>query len=261
MSKEQARLVDTALSQVGYVAGASKKNKYAQELDGIGRVYNYPKNGFDWCDIFVDWCFIKTFGFPKGVEMLYQPQKSTGAGCIFSAQFYRNNKAFSNTPTVGSQIFFGAAGAESHTGIVVGTDSKYVYTVEGNTGGGNGAVKKKQYKKNNTRIVGYGTPKWSETSEKTIKEIAEEVISGKWGNGAERRRKLSQAGYDYDKVQMEVNKIITLEGMKKTKTVRQLAYEVIEGKWGYGVDRKNRLEQAGYDYFEVQNLVNRILGY
>lgn len=45
----------------------------------------------------------------------------------------------------------------------------------------------------------------------------------------------------------------------KKKTVEQLAYEVIEGKWGNGIVRKNRLKKAGYDYDKVQDKVNEIL--
>lgn len=43
---------------------------------------------------------------------------------------------------------------------------------------------------------------------KSSEEIAEEVIAGLWGNGEERRRRLEAAGYDYDEVQREVNKIL-----------------------------------------------------
>ena len=40
---------------------------------------------------------------------------------------------------------------------------------------------------------------------KSIYEIAKEVIAGKWGNGAERKNKLTAAGYDYSSVQSVVN--------------------------------------------------------
>lgn len=48
--------------------------------------------------------------------------------------------------------------------------------------------------------------------------------------------------------------------VQPTKSIDQLAQEVIEGQWGNGEDRKNRLTQAGYDYTAVQNKVNEILG-
>lgn len=43
------------------------------------------------------------------------------------------------------------------------------------------------------------------------------------------------------------------------KSIDELAKEVIEGKWGNGDDRKNRLTSAGYNYQEVQDKVNDIL--
>lgn len=43
---------------------------------------------------------------------------------------------------------------------------------------------------------------------KSLTEIAQEVIDGKWGNGAERKRKLTQAGYNYSEVQAIVNQLV-----------------------------------------------------
>jgi len=42
-----------------------------------------------------------------------------------------------------------------------------------------------------------------------------------------------------------------------SKTNDQLAKEVLQGKWGNGVDRKNRLTAAGYNYAAVQAIVNK----
>jgi hypothetical protein len=41
-----------------------------------------------------------------------------------------------------------------------------------------------------------------------VDELAREVIAGKWGNGSERKRRLTQAGHDYDAVQARVNAIL-----------------------------------------------------
>lgn len=41
------------------------------------------------------------------------------------------------------------------------------------------------------------------------------------------------------------------------KSVEEIAKEVIQGKWGNGADRKNKLEAAGYNYAQVQAAVNR----
>jgi hypothetical protein len=43
-------------------------------------------------------------------------------------------------------------------------------------------------------------------AKKTTDEIVKEVIAGKWGNGAERKKRIAAAGYDYGTIQREVNK-------------------------------------------------------
>ena len=44
-----------------------------------------------------------------------------------------------------------------------------------------------------------------------------------------------------------------------TKTIDELAKEVIQGKWGNGQERKDNLTNAGYSYKEVQDKVNKLL--
>lgn len=43
---------------------------------------------------------------------------------------------------------------------------------------------------------------------KSIDELAKEVIAGKWGNGTERKERLTKAGYDYSAVQGKVNELL-----------------------------------------------------
>ena len=43
------------------------------------------------------------------------------------------------------------------------------------------------------------------------------------------------------------------------KSELEIAKEVIEGKWGIGKDRENRIKKAGYDYNAVQAYVNRMI--
>ena len=89
---------------------------------------------------------------------------------------------------------------------------------------------------------------------KTADELAREVLDGKWGNGADRKARLTAAGYNYDEIQAKVNELC-----KPKKTVDQLAREVIAGKWGTGLNRKQRLTAAGYDYAAVQKRVNQLM--
>lgn len=43
---------------------------------------------------------------------------------------------------------------------------------------------------------------------KTVTELAKEVITGKWGNGQDRKNRLTAAGYDYTAVQNKVNELL-----------------------------------------------------
>lgn len=45
----------------------------------------------------------------------------------------------------------------------------------------------------------------AKTQQKSVTEIAKEVIAGKWGSGTDRKNRLTAAGYDYAVVQAEVN--------------------------------------------------------
>ena len=45
------------------------------------------------------------------------------------------------------------------------------------------------------------------TTKSSIDAIAREVIAGKWGNGQDRKNRLSQAGYDFAAVQKRVNEL------------------------------------------------------
>ena len=55
----------------------------------------------------------------------------------------------------------------------------------------------------------------------------------------------------------KVNELVNKK--PNTKSVDEVAKEVIQGKWGNGAERKRRLEDAGYNYKEVQSKVNELL--
>lgn len=166
------KVIEIALNEVGYKGKKSnsqldnktanqsgKYNKYARDLDNISGFYNGKKNGYDWCDIFVDWCFVQAFEVEKALELLCQPKKSTGAGCGFSMNFYKQKGRLFNSPEVGDQIFFGKDGDIYHTGLVYKVENGRVYTIEGNSG--NSEVAKWNYPIGASYIAGYGRPAYS----------------------------------------------------------------------------------------------------
>jgi hypothetical protein len=78
-----------------------------------------------------------------------------------------------------------------------------------------------------------------------------DVMEGRYGNGEERRRRLTAAGYNYEAVQHLVNGL--------AKGYDRVARDVIDGKYGNGQARVNALRAAGYDAALVQDLVNNLL--
>ena len=93
----------------------------------------------------------------------------------------------------------------------------------------------------------------SGNSKKSNEELANEVIAGKWGNGEDRKNRLTNAGYDYKAIQNIVNQKLS------KKSNEEIATEVIQGKWGNQPERQKRLEEAGYNYSEIQKIVNERL--
>ena len=47
--------------------------------------------------------------------------------------------------------------------------------------------------------------------------------------------------------------------LKQNSDLTQIAYEVIENRWSWGEERKQKLEAAGYNYWIIQGIVNAIL--
>ena len=103
--------------------------------------------------------------------------------------------------------------------------------------------------------------KWEKKmSNKEIKEVAQDVINGKYGNGSERKKEL---GDNYEEIQSKVNDILGVDKTSKddkkkssTSELDKIAQDVIRGKYGNGAERKKKL---GKEYDKVQKRVNRML--
>ena len=91
---------------------------------------------------------------------------------------------------------------------------------------------------------------------KSIEEVANEVLSGLWGDGTARKEALTVAGYNYEEVQKKVNEII--ENQHKEK-ILHAACRTILGEYGTGVARRAKIESLGLSYEEVQKKVNMII--
>lgn len=169
------RLIATARAEVGYRekasnanlddptanAGTGNWNKYAAALDKTD-VMNGPKNGYDWCAIFVVWCFYKTFGLELFRKITGIPARSAAAGVGYLRGYFEQIGGLVTNPQPGDVIFFLTANGYGwqHTGIVEKVENGYVYTIEGNAGTPQG-VNTFAYPLGYNRIGGYGRAKWA----------------------------------------------------------------------------------------------------
>ncbi len=180
------KLIQIALAEVGYLekrgvasldsktdnAGSRNYTKYARDMcECHSGIY---VNGYAWCDTFVDWCMVQAFGKEKVLELIHGWSAYTPT----SASYYQIHNEWHSTPQKGDQVFFkDAKGVICHTGLVYDVDANYVYTVEGNSStqagviANGGAVVKKKYSLNYTRIAGYGRPNYPVEEEETEEMI------------------------------------------------------------------------------------------
>ncbi len=170
MSNAQ-KVIDIALAEVGYRekasnaalddpqanAGSGNWTKYARDLAAAG-YYNGNKNGYAWCEVFVDWCFWKAFG--REGQRIQCQTGDLGAACIYSAQYYRQQGRYDQNPKAGDQVFFYAGGTIGHTGIVVEVSDSSITVVEGNS---SDRVQKLSYSRSSGSIAGYGHPWYDES--------------------------------------------------------------------------------------------------
>ena len=192
MAYTASKLLEIARAELGYKekasnsqlddptanAGSNNWTKYARDLHSAG-YYQAAKNGYAWCDMFVDWCFWQLGGKDKTKGEYLECQTGLyGAGCEWSSDCYRRAGRFDTTPKVGDQIFFGKTDAEEHTGIVEKIEGGKVHTIEGNA---SNMVKRCSYSLTSSYIVGYGHPRFDE---ETAVEEEQPAITGTPSTGS-----------------------------------------------------------------------------
>lgn len=157
-------------------------------------------------------------------------------------------------PSPGDYIFYdwddGGAGDNQgdsdHVGIVEKVANGKITVIEGNY---SNSVKRRTLAVNGKYIRGYGVPKYDAEKqpeskpEKSIDELARDVINGKYGNGDERKARL---GSLYDAVQDRVNEL--LKPAAPQKIVHTVAYG--DTLWGIA----SKYLGSGSRYPEIMTL-------
>lgn len=181
MANTVDKVLSVALAEVGYLE--KKSNSQLDSKTANAGSANYTKYGkyfgmnpAQWCDLFVDWCFVQAYGRETAKAMI---GGGFSAYTPTSAQYYKNKGRWHTTPKVGDQIFFiKYLSSEKrtricHTGLVYAVSGNKVYTYEGNTSGASGVISngggvcKKSYTIGDSYIAGYGRPTYDAASTDT----------------------------------------------------------------------------------------------
>lgn len=168
------------------------------------------------------WCatFVSAVGIAAGLSAIILRECGCGAmiDLYKAAGRWQENDAY--VPSVGDVIFYDwqdtgkgdNTGYPDHVGLVCSVSGSTIKVIEGNK---NNAVEYRNMVVNGRYIRGYGLPDYASmataaepaAATKRVEEVAKEVLTGKWGNGTERKTRLEAAGYNYAEVQTAVNKL------------------------------------------------------
>ena len=171
------------------------------------------------------WCavFVSSAAIACGCTDLIPTECSCGRMIQLMQEkgIWEENDAY--TPKAGDILFYDwqdsgkgdNTGWPDHVGIVEKAENGKITVIEGNL---NNAVGRREIAVNARYIRGYGVPEYeqeqpetdTETPQKSLDEVAKEVISGKYGNGAERKQRIpAETPYSYEEVQARVNEILS----------------------------------------------------
>lgn len=200
---------DFASQYIGTREGTARHayiiNFYNDNIRPLPRGY-HVKLTDSWCATFVSFVLYKCGAINPPYECSAEGMRQLA---IKKGQYHRTN------PKPDDIIFYcwNSSGVCQHVGIVSSVDvnGNQLQAIEGNH---NDKVGSRLISKTSGSILGYATVP-HKNSKATVKpkdidytQIAKDVIKGKYGNGDERKKKLKKLGYDYTKVQNEVNKIV-----------------------------------------------------
>lgn len=212
MARTRESLVAQAKAWIGCKEADGSHKKIIDAYNGhkpLARGYKV-KYTDAWCATFVSACAIKT-----GMTDIIPAE----CGCGEMVKLFQKLGAWDENdariPNVGDIIFYDwqdsgkgdNTGTPDHVGIVEKVENSLITVIEGNI---HDSVNRRKLAVNARYIRGYGVPKYEEdkTSGKSVEVLAREVIKGMWGNGTQRKQRLTAAGYDYTTVQRKVNELL-----------------------------------------------------
>lgn len=238
MGKTRDAFIAAAQAEVGYTEGPKEnQTKYAAYLDKLS-YFNSAKQFVEWCSTFIHYLAViilggGTAGKNAAIKLFGENTKDN---CACGVKYFwdylvaKGYKVDKSKGQPGDIIFFNTKKAKpGHVGMIEKVSDKY-YTIEGNK---SNKVARSSYGKTSTTIYGICHIPWEQFDPKESaapQEPAQDII-------------------------------VTPDPVAPVKkSVDEIAREVIQGRWGNGKERADKLAAAGYSYSEIQARVNELLG-
>lgn len=239
------KAVATARSYLGAKQGSVLHKKIIDTFNKVkpdGWAMTYTAY---WCAAFVSADAILAFGIDKAKK--YFPLSANCVTIITKAKkmgIFVENDAYKAKP--GDWLLYDwdeksskgdNKNSPDHVGIVESVSNNVMTIIEGNfrQASGTRVVAERKVAVNGLHIRGFVTPKYSAMAtkpkktekKKSVDQIAQEVIDGKWGTGENREKKLIAAGYDYAAVQKKVNELMAKKEPAKKKKKTPVSKKIV----------------------------------
>ncbi len=215
----RSKMVAVAKTYIGTCGGSAAHADLLHYFNSVKPDGYTAKKSDLWCAEYASACAIQAFGksaakkfFPLSASCVYIINKAKKMHIWVESDKY--------IPEAGDWILYdwedsgrgNNKGQPDHVGIVEYYKAGYIHVIEGNMGAEPGQCGRRKLRIDGKYIRGFVTPDYDsirvKKADKSNEEIAKEVIAGKWGNGAERKKRISAAGYDYNKIQAIVNELM-----------------------------------------------------
>ncbi len=181
MAASADQIIAIAVSQLGTKATDIKNCKYNTWYYGT----QVSGSGYDWCEAFVQWVFhqagASSLLYTKTANCGYAAKAFQDHGRLKTSGFRRGDVVFFHWTSERSTLVPGTY-VSDHVGIIESVNSDHtITTIEGNTGGGNGAVMRRVRSVSSVSCVGRPAYSGSDSASRSKPQVSYCVrCGGRW---------------------------------------------------------------------------------